>query len=106
MGYRNVIDRAADTQPEPALLAIETSGHSAWKDNRFVDDGTSTLFGNPPPKVILDTLVTRGVLFRCGCACGRSPHQKLQRGIVFLPTFRLVRYRISDIRHAQHAHMT
>jgi phosphomannomutase len=42
MGYRNVIDRAADTQPEPALLAIETSGHSAWKDNRFVDDGTYT----------------------------------------------------------------
>mgnify|MGYP001261260312 CR=1 FL=1 len=42
MGYRNVIDRAAQTQPEPALLAIETSGHSAWKDNRFVDDGTYT----------------------------------------------------------------
>ena len=29
MGYRNVIDRAAATLPEPALLAIETSGHSA-----------------------------------------------------------------------------
>ena len=28
MGYRNVIDRAAETTPEPALLAIETSGHS------------------------------------------------------------------------------
>ena len=42
MGYRNVIDRAAETQPEPALLAIETSGHSAWRDNRFVDDGTYT----------------------------------------------------------------
>ena len=48
MGYRNVIDRAADTQPEPALLAIETSGHSAWKDNRFVDDGTSTLSTGTP----------------------------------------------------------
>lgn len=42
MGYRNVIDRAAETLPEPALLAIETSGHSAWRDNRFVDDGTYT----------------------------------------------------------------
>ncbi|KAH8070020.1 sinapyl alcohol dehydrogenase [Aureococcus anophagefferens] len=42
MGYRNVIDRAADTKPEPALLAIETSGHSAWKDNAFVDDGCYT----------------------------------------------------------------
>ena len=42
MGYRNVIDRAAETQPEAALLAIETSGHSAWRDNRFVDDGTYT----------------------------------------------------------------
>ena len=42
MGYRNVIDRAAATLPEPALLAIETSGHSAWRDNRFVDDGCYT----------------------------------------------------------------
>ena len=42
MGYRNVIDRAAETWPEPALLAIETSGHSAWRDNSFVDDGTYT----------------------------------------------------------------
>jgi len=42
MGYRNVIDRAAEMQPEPALLAIETSGHSAWRDNAFVDDGTYT----------------------------------------------------------------
>ena len=42
MGYRNVIDRAAETEPEPALLAIETSGHSAWRDNAFVDDGCYT----------------------------------------------------------------
>lgn len=42
MGYRNVIDRAAETRPEPALLAIETSGHSAWRDNAFVDDGCYT----------------------------------------------------------------
>ena len=42
MGYRNVIDRAAETEPEPALLAIETSGHSAWRDNKFVDDGCYT----------------------------------------------------------------
>mmetsp|Transcript_3825 Transcript_3825/g.11304 ORF Transcript_3825/g.11304 Transcript_3825/m.11304 type:complete len:560 (+) Transcript_3825:115-1794(+) len=42
MGYRNVIDRAAETQPEPALLAIETSGHSAWRDNNFIDDGCYT----------------------------------------------------------------
>ena len=42
MGYRNVIDRAAETMPEPALLAIETSGHSAWRDNQFVDDGCYT----------------------------------------------------------------
>ena len=42
MGYRNVIDRAAQTQPAPALLAIETSGHSAWRDNDFVDDGCYT----------------------------------------------------------------
>ena len=42
MGYRNVIDRAAETTPEPALLAIETSGHSAWRDNAFVDDGCYT----------------------------------------------------------------
>jgi len=42
MGYRNVIDRAAETVPEPALLAIETSGHSAWRENNFVDDGCYT----------------------------------------------------------------
>lgn len=42
MGYRDVIDRAAETTPEPALLAIETSGHSAWRDNNFVDDGCYT----------------------------------------------------------------
>jgi phosphomannomutase len=42
MGYRNVIDRAAETKPEPALLAIETSGHSAWRSNNFVDDGCYT----------------------------------------------------------------
>ena len=42
MGYRNVIDRAAETLPDPALLAIETSGHSAWRDNNFVDDGCYT----------------------------------------------------------------
>ena len=42
MGYRNVIDRAAEMEPEPALLAIETSGHSAWRDNAFVDDGCYT----------------------------------------------------------------
>jgi len=42
MGYRNVIDRAAETLPAPALLAIETSGHSAWRANDFVDDGCYT----------------------------------------------------------------
>lgn len=41
MGYRNVIDRAAETQPEPALLAIETSGHSAWKVRRSLSDHLS-----------------------------------------------------------------
>jgi len=40
MGYRNVIDRAA-ANPQ-AVLAIETSGHSAWADNRYVDDGCYT----------------------------------------------------------------
>jgi len=42
LGYRSVIDRAAATAPEQALLAIETSGHSAWRDNAFVDDGCYT----------------------------------------------------------------
>ena len=41
MGYRNVIDRAAETTPEPALLAIETPT-PAWRDNAFVDDGCYT----------------------------------------------------------------
>ena len=42
MGYRNVIDRAAEATPQPGLLAIETSGHSAWRGNAFVDDGCYT----------------------------------------------------------------
>ena len=40
-GYRDVIDRAAGLAP-PAVLAMETSGHSAWRDNAFVDDGCYT----------------------------------------------------------------
>ncbi len=40
-GYRNVINQAMDLceQGEFAPLAIETSGHAAFKDNYFLDDG-------------------------------------------------------------------
>lgn len=40
-GYRNVINKAADLQKagEDAFLAIETSGHCAFSDNYFMDDG-------------------------------------------------------------------
>lgn len=40
-GYRNVINRAIelDEQGENAVLAIETSGHAALKENYFLDDG-------------------------------------------------------------------
>ncbi len=40
-GYRNVINKAIelDAQGEDAFLAIETSGHAAFKDNYYLDDG-------------------------------------------------------------------
>lgn len=40
-GYKNVIDEAKrlEAQGIPAPLAIETSGHAALKENRFLDDG-------------------------------------------------------------------
>lgn len=40
-GYKNVIDEAIRLEKEgiPAPLAIETSGHAALKENRFLDDG-------------------------------------------------------------------
>ena len=40
-GYRNVINRAKalNEEGEKAFLAIETSGHAAYSDNYFLDDG-------------------------------------------------------------------
>jgi phosphomannomutase len=40
-GYRNVITKAQELceSGEAAFLAIETSGHGAYKDNYFLDDG-------------------------------------------------------------------
>lgn len=40
-GYRNVINKAKDLREdgEEAFLAIETSGHAAYSDNYFLDDG-------------------------------------------------------------------
>ncbi len=40
-GYRNVINKAAELNAagENAFLAIETSGHAAYSDNFFLDDG-------------------------------------------------------------------
>ena len=40
-GYRNVINKAAELNDagEKAFLAIETSGHAAYSDNYFLDDG-------------------------------------------------------------------
>lgn len=41
-GYRNVINRAilANQEGVDCQLAIETSGHAAFKENYFLDDGT------------------------------------------------------------------
>jgi phosphomannomutase len=40
-GYRNVINKAKELseQGEDAFLAIETSGHAAYSDNYYLDDG-------------------------------------------------------------------
>ena len=40
-GYKNVIDEAIrlDKEGTPAPLAIETSGHAAFKENYYLDDG-------------------------------------------------------------------
>ena len=40
-GYRNVINKAKELRAagEDAFLAIETSGHAAYSDNYFLDDG-------------------------------------------------------------------
>lgn len=40
-GYRNVINKAKDLidAGENAFLAVETSGHAAYSDNYFLDDG-------------------------------------------------------------------
>ena len=40
-GYRNVINKAIElnAEGEKAFLAIETSGHAAYSDNYFLDDG-------------------------------------------------------------------
>jgi phosphomannomutase len=40
-GYRNVIDKSMDLNAKgiDSPLAIETSGHAAFRENRFLDDG-------------------------------------------------------------------
>lgn len=40
-GYRNVINKARELNADgvPAFLAIETSGHAAYSDNYYLDDG-------------------------------------------------------------------
>ena len=40
-GYKNVINKAIELsqEGENAFLAIETSGHAAYSDNFFLDDG-------------------------------------------------------------------
>lgn len=40
-GYRNVINKARETSADggQAFLAIETSGHAAYSDNFYLDDG-------------------------------------------------------------------
>jgi phosphomannomutase len=40
-GYRNVINKSKELNNEgiDSALAIETSGHAAYRDNRFLDDG-------------------------------------------------------------------
>lgn len=40
-GYRNVINKSIELNNKgiPSYLAIETSGHAAYKDNFFLDDG-------------------------------------------------------------------
>lgn len=38
-GYRNVINKAIELKGEDAFLAIETSGHAAYSENRYLDDG-------------------------------------------------------------------
>lgn len=38
-GYKNVINKAKEMRSEDAFLAIETSGHAAYSDNHYLDDG-------------------------------------------------------------------
>lgn len=38
-GYKNVINKAKEMHREDAFLAIETSGHAAYSDNHYLDDG-------------------------------------------------------------------
>ena len=38
-GYKNVINKAKELHKEDAFLAIETSGHAAYSDNHYLDDG-------------------------------------------------------------------
>lgn len=38
-GYKNVINKAKELCSEDAFLAIETSGHAAFSDNHYLDDG-------------------------------------------------------------------
>lgn len=38
-GYKNVINKAKEMSSEDAFLAIETSGHAAYSDNQYLDDG-------------------------------------------------------------------
>lgn len=38
-GYKNVINKAKEMSHEDAFLAIETSGHAAYSDNMYLDDG-------------------------------------------------------------------
>lgn len=38
-GYKNVINKSKEMRSEDAFLAIETSGHAAYSDNHYLDDG-------------------------------------------------------------------
>lgn len=38
-GYKNVINKAKEMRSDDAFLAIETSGHAAYSDNHYLDDG-------------------------------------------------------------------
>lgn len=62
-GYKNVIDKAVELngQGVDCPLAVETSGHCAFRDNHFLDDGAymvcrilASLNGRPPMELIAE----------------------------------------------------